>query len=115
VTKEWLAPRGAHELHRATGGNERVRAWVVKRPDGTWSWLVINKGATAAHVHAGGELHVAQYSRQEYVWHSDRARGHATVNRPPRHFEANGEIALPPFSITVASERRSTPASDARR
>lgn len=117
VTRTWLAPRGAHELHNvAIGGGQApspVRAWAVKRPDGTWSWLLLNKGQTPQRVRLGGE--VTQYSRLDYVWQSDGERGHATVNRPPRHFVAKDEIELPALSLTVANGAPPTPASDARR
>lgn len=99
VTKSWLAPRSPHELHRMTGGEPSVRAWAVRRSDGTWSWLVINKGQSAQRIRLSGD--VTQYSRLDYVWKSDRERSRATVNRPPRHFTAKGEIEVPGLSMTV--------------
>ena len=105
VTTSWLAPRGRHELHRVITGDEHVRAWAVKRPDGTWSWLLLNKGEAAQRVSIGGRLDVTQYSRGDYVWQNDGARGHPVVNRPPGQFTAEREIELPPFSMTVATAR----------
>jgi hypothetical protein len=101
LTRTWLAPRGPHELHRVDGTNGTLRAWAVRRPDGRWSWLLINKGETPQHVRLAGE--VTQYSRLDYVWESDGADGHPTINRPPRHFTAKGELELPPLSMTVCS------------
>ena len=43
INFEWLQPSGEHELYRIEGTDELLRAWAVRRPDGTWSVLIINK------------------------------------------------------------------------
>ena len=43
LTQEWVAPGDAvHQLFPATAGRD-VSAYAVKRPDGTWSVMLVNK------------------------------------------------------------------------
>ncbi len=96
VTHEWLLPSGTHELYAVRGTAELLRAFAVRRPDGTWAMLIVNKDgkprrinvgrALARHVGLKPDLHVVQYWRRDF---------------PPRRFRARDEIELPPQSLTV--------------
>jgi hypothetical protein len=54
VMKEWLAPRGEHTMLPVRGTDALLRAWAVRRPDGSVSLLLLNKGPEARTVRVGG-------------------------------------------------------------
>ena len=100
VTKEWLQPNGMHAMYGVTGAPPRVRAFAVRRPDGSMRMLVINKDPRSSQtIDCRGD--VVQYSKREYEWRAAAEHGRAIRNLPPRRFQANGMIELPPYSITV--------------
>jgi hypothetical protein len=102
LTHDWLAASGEHELHRVSGTTRSLTAFAAKRPDGTWSLLVINKGA-ATRVHVDGMRTAVQFSPREYAW--DRAKQHPSRSLPPRRFAVAGEeVTLPAMSVTVLQE-----------
>ncbi len=96
------SPRVRGEGGRRPG--EGLRAYVVKRPDTSWSLLILNVARTSARV-SGVDGDAVQYSPQQYEWRADGEQGHAIRNLPPRRFHAGGSIELPPWSITVVSFR----------
>ncbi len=103
VMREWLQPSGTHELHSVRGTTRFVRAFAVRRPDGTWAMLIINKDSRAAHrVRIGGDLRIVQYSRAEYEWHAAGENGRPIRDEPPPRYNARDEVTLPPYSLTVA-------------
>ena len=110
ITHDWLQASGTHEIHRVLGTSERLSAFAVRRPDGTWAMLLINKDdKRAQRVRFRGKLEVTQLSPREYVWD-------ATLRRParnsgPRRFTARDEVELPAWSVTVLriGERASGP------
>jgi hypothetical protein len=115
LMNEWLLPEGIHELYATRGTTTVLRAFAVRRPDGTWAMLIINKDAEkelrvrladvgpalSRSGRAENPTHVVQYSRREYTWHADGERGYATRDLPPRRFTARDELTLPPYSLTV--------------
>ena len=104
LTQEWLQPRGVHELHTVSGLPRLVRAFAVRRPDGSWATLIVNMDPRRGQsIAARGE--VVQYSREQYVWKAHGANGRATRNDPPKRFHATGIVRLPPYSITVVRAR----------
>jgi len=104
LTHDWLLPSGTHEIHRVLGTSESLSAYAVRRPDGTWAMLVINKDAThAQRVRIRGRLQVTQLSPREYVW--DAALRKPTRDTGPRRFNAKDEVELPAWSVTVVSFR----------
>lgn len=120
LTQEWVQPGlTRHTLFRATtalkdaAGNSLVTAYPVRRPDGRWSILLINRSASAitTRVRFGGaakpctgRLYGVQYSASQYAWHGGRDKGHPARDLPPRQIVAAGwgaAIRLPHQSITV--------------
>jgi hypothetical protein len=129
LTEEWAQPSDAPlEVYPATSdiqdakGQPLVTAYALRRPDGNWSLLLINKDpskafevglkildtqtgdATAPRLPAD----LYQYSRAQYVWHAERGRGHPLRDLPPAHAAlpaGASSVRLPPYSLTVFRER----------
>jgi hypothetical protein len=74
VMREWLAPRGEHTMLPVRGTDALLRAWAVRRPDGSVSLLLLNKAPQARTVRVSGRtmtlpsdsitVHVAPASRR---------------------------------------------------
>jgi len=118
---------GMHELHPAAGDLEDeahhklITAYAVKRPDGQWSLLMINKDPSNAHevqiafedggketaAHFSGRAKVVSFGAAEYVWHSDGAASHADPDGPAKRSEVEWKkgqkVTLPKASITVVT------------
>ena len=116
---------GTHQLFPAAGdledevGHELITAYAVKRPDGEWSLLIINKDPGNAHevkiaFENGGKETGAQYTglvkvvtfgASEYLWHPSGAASFADPDGPPKRSSVNwkeGQKALlPKASVTV--------------
>ena len=116
---------GLHELHPAAGDLEDeahhklITAYAVKRPDGGWSLLIVNKDPSNAHdVHIAfedggtstpaqfaGPVKMVTFGAAEYVWHSSGAASRADPDGPPKRSEINWQkgqkVFLPKASITV--------------
>jgi hypothetical protein len=54
VMTEWLAPRGEHTMLPVRGGDAALRAWAVRRPDGSVKVLIVNKEPRIREVRLGG-------------------------------------------------------------
>jgi hypothetical protein len=124
MAHDWVVPgAGLHRLYRARvdlpGGNagQTVVAYPVQRPDRTWAVLLINRDRITAHrmrlqagsASLGGPWRVVQYAARDYAWHAQGASGHPLRDDPPHRFMARaGQVALPPYSITVVQ----APAAD---
>ena len=125
LTADWAqAGDGEHQLYRvavssdapAPEGGPAVTAYAVKRPDGHWAILAVNrdeirparlalrlKGAVLK-----GPVEVVQYSPANYTWKPDGYAGHPSRNLPPFRStrpSAGAPITLPPYSLTVIRER----------
>jgi hypothetical protein len=118
---------GTHQLYAAwanlhdEAGGELITAYPVKRPDGDWSLLIINKDPSNAHqvkinFEKNGESTAAQFDgavkfvtfgAAEYVWHSSEGTSHADPDGPPVRGEVQWKdgqsILLPKASLTVIS------------
>jgi hypothetical protein len=116
---------GVHELYPAAGDLEDdahhtlMTAYAVKRPDGAWSLLILNKDPSNAHevslaFEDGGKATAMQFTgavkrvtfgAAEYVWHSSGKTSHADPDGPPKRSEmewkAGEKVLLPRASITV--------------
>jgi F5/8 type C domain len=126
INLEWVKHgAGAHQLFPAhadildDAGNELVTAYAVKRPDGEWSVLLVNKDASNAHrvklVLDRGDASVARqflgtvslvtFGAAEYVWHPDGANSHADPDGPLRRIsitaDKNSAFELPKASVAV--------------
>ncbi len=109
VTGTWLAPSGAHELYEVSGTTPLLRAWAVRRPDGSFALLVVNKDATqneAIRVAGWSEVEVAQFSSREYEWGANGEGGRPVRSKPPRRVPITGDVEIPAWSITVIEARK---------
>jgi hypothetical protein len=126
ITREWTSPLGgehamfaAESTARDEDGNELLSAYVVRRPDGTWATLLVNKDPSRAYRvtldfgsgHGGrrsGRRTVVSYSSAQYEWRADGAHGRPVRSEPPSSRTLRGGAALevPPYSMTVIREAR---------
>ena len=123
---EWVKHgAGKHELYPALAGvkddagHTLITAYGVKRPDGEWSLLMINKDPSNNHevilsfaqngndtpAHFSGEVKQVTFGAAEYVWHPSGATSHADPAGPAKtqHLRLNRgqKVILPKASITV--------------
>lgn len=120
---------GVHQLYPAAGDLEDeahhrlITAYAVKRPDGAWSLLILNKDPSNAHsvsiaFEDGGKETGAQFvgpvkmvtfGAAEYVWQWAGAASHADPDGPPKRSEMEWtkgqKVLLPKASITVVTGR----------
>jgi hypothetical protein len=129
LTGAWTAPgHGEHQVFKvgvtaaepAPEGGPAVTAYAVRRPDGRWAVMAVNrdearpanftlrvKGASGAAGRLRGPLEVVQYSSANYAWTPDGYKGHPSRNLPPTRSAPPGTaapIVLPPWSLTVIRE-----------
>jgi hypothetical protein len=130
INLDWVKHgAGMHRLYPAAGDlqdeahHNLITAYAVKRPDGAWSLLILNKDPSNAHAVSiafedGGKEKEAQLSgtvktvtfgATEYVWHSSGATSHADPDGPPKRSEMEWtkgqKVVLPKASITVVTGR----------
>ncbi len=121
---EWLQPSGGpHEIYACETksniepGSQGVSAFAVKRPDGKWSIMLINKDPQitwqvgirfkgrdgTVDTTLGGEADLYQFSARDYKWDAKLQR--PTRSRPPEHHRIedaeSGDLELAPYSLTV--------------
>jgi hypothetical protein len=137
INHEWLQSDGANQLFPAASditdgaGHTLVTAYAVKRPDGQWSIMLINKDQenshgvrlefTGAHAQFSGAIEESLFGRAQYHWtppqrefdaHMPESRnevqklytgGHADPDGPIAHQQvSNGkEVELPAASVVV--------------
>lgn len=120
ITHEWLELGPAqHRIYAATPftagePDSLLSAFAVKRPDGRWSILLVNRDdARSRRVRLRfaddsgavefGRLHDEWlFSRAQYRWNADGENGHPGPNRPPQHRRTrNSDIVLPPYALAV--------------
>jgi hypothetical protein len=134
LTQQWLAPgTDPHELYPAytnvlQGGLPLVTAYVAKRPDGTWSLMMVNKDAqphdvsvrfSEAQAHDGmmqpadralaqvftGDVTRVTFGSAQYAWQSNGALTVPMPNDPPAvtvlHATDSATYTVPARSITV--------------
>jgi hypothetical protein len=116
---------GMHQLYPAAADlqdeakHDLITAYAVKRPDGDWSLLIINKDPSNAHevkiafdengqataTQFSGPVKVVTFGAAEYSWHSSGATSHADPDGPPKRsivqWQAGKELLLPKASLTV--------------
>lgn len=128
LTHEWLQPGdGVHEIYPAAAdvlnerGEELVTAYAVKRPDGLWAIMVINKDPirtfdlrpvikTRIAPRSGyfkGRIDIHQYSREQYALGGPQHQPYPVKADEPEHRFVDVRedqplnISLPPFSLTI--------------
>ena len=124
INNEWVTHRsGTHYLYSVdvgledTAGNAIVTSYAVRRPDGQWALLLINKDKENAHPirvvfensgkigYFSGTVRMVTFGSEQYVWHGADSTAHADPNLPPvvSSIEASAQsvFTLPKASITV--------------
>jgi hypothetical protein len=126
INLEWVQPSdGVHKLFPAASdvgdgaGHVLVTSYAVKRPDGQWALLIINKDQENAHTvgisfddaakgTAGffaGPVSVTTFGKDQYQWHPDLNGGTADPDGPAVKSTIKGEpgtkFSLPAASVTV--------------
>ncbi|HST53778.1 MAG TPA: discoidin domain-containing protein [Pyrinomonadaceae bacterium] len=126
LTKLWAQPADEPlEVYTASADilngkrQELVTAYALRRPDGRWSLLLVNKDPRRAWTvrvrlsdarargdsYLRGPADLYQFSAAQYRWHSDGERGHPLRSQPPAHFNLGGRqalgVRLPPLSLSV--------------
>jgi hypothetical protein len=126
INLEWLQPGdGEHKLFAAESdvrdavGNHLITAYAAKRPDGTWSLMVINKDQENEHTvnisfsdrsqnarqEFSGPLSVKTFGKAQYAWHPSKDGGNADPDGPiaESSIAASPAMAytLPAASVTV--------------
>jgi len=123
VTREWLQPGDeVHEIYPASSnirdanGNALVTSYAVRRPDGSWSLLLINKDAkrafdlravTARSAKLEGDFEVYQYSSKQYALGGSQRNPYPVKADEPEHriVSTLSQVSLPPYSLTVIRGR----------
>jgi hypothetical protein len=126
INLDWLesGPQ-AHQLFEATSdvtdgaGHVLVTAYPVKRPDGQFALLIVNKDQDNAHrvridfndpahggaQHFAGEVSVSVFGQDQYRWQPSKDAGHADPDGPAQlsHLSAGADttFTLPAASIVV--------------
>jgi hypothetical protein len=126
INLEWVQPGdGLHKLFPAVSdvgdgaGHVLVTSYAVKRPDGQWALLIINKDQENAHTvgisfddtekgTAGffaGPVSVTTFGKDQYRWHPDLNGGTADPDGPAVKSTIKGEpgtkFSLPAASVTA--------------
>jgi hypothetical protein len=126
INLEWVKHgAGVHQLFPAVAdvmddaGHALVTVYAVKRPDGVWSMMLLNKDPSNAHsvkieftnagikeaAHFAGTVTRVTFGAEQYVWHSQGPKSHADPDGPAVASTVNansgGTFMLPRASITV--------------
>jgi len=125
VTEEWVRP--GDEVHRVfpassgvtdAAGRAVVTAYAVQRPDGQWGVLLVNKdpaaprtvrvafrdGEAQRDLSFSGDVAVATFGADNYVWHAKSDGGYADPDGPIARSTqpaGSGVFVLPKASVTV--------------
>lgn len=126
INLEWVKHgAGMHQLFPADSdvkddaGHTLVTAYAVKRPDGEWSLMLVNKDPSNDHPvkiefadsssnqtrQFTGQLMMVTFGAAQYVWHPEEANSHADPDGPlatsTLNAKAGGSFTLPRASVTV--------------
>jgi hypothetical protein len=100
-------------------GHTLITAYAVKRPDGEWSLLLINKdpsnehkvkiefanGEKTAVLKFAGDVEVVTFGAGEYVWHPAGSESFAEPDGPAKRTRVKlvdgAGVVLPKASVTV--------------
>lgn len=123
INLEWVKPGGeTHRCYRVStdirdgAGNELLAAYALRRPDGEWSLMIVNRDQENARKvrivfennsgnrEAGfsDEVRMVTFGTEQFQWHADEKNSHADPDGPPwtSILRATGET---PFTIPKAS------------
>jgi hypothetical protein len=128
INFEWIQHRsGVHQMFPSSievkdpEGNQLVTSYAVRRPDGNWSLMLINRDESNPHSvrvafddsknkrSFSGPVNLVTFGSEQYVWRDDGANSHADPDGPPAGKTASGgpqaAFTLPKASITVLRGR----------
>jgi hypothetical protein len=124
LSQEWMRPTDrTHEIYRVhiNLGNSTVSVYALRRPDGQWALLAINKNPShparlypefqfakdQAPVSFTGKIDFIQFSTQQYRWKDDGPNGYPRRSDPPTQMQrpASSSYELPPYSVSVLRGR----------
>ena len=126
MIRDWGDPADQpHQLFSATSdladpkGRAMVVAYPLRRPDGQWAVMLINRDEDHPHrlrivFHGDGAdrvfgkndpLQVVQYSPANYTWLDRKEASHPTKDLPPARFsmKPGDDVLLPAMSLSVVS------------
>jgi hypothetical protein len=126
INREWVLHRaGMHHMFSSSSdikdaeGNFLVTSYVVYRPDGNWSVMLVNRDENNAHgvriqfedasnkrtAIFSGAVTMVSFGSEQYVWIDDGPYSHADPDHPPvaASVTANSQTVfdLPKASVTV--------------
>jgi hypothetical protein len=126
INLEWVKHgAGTHQLFpvetgvKDDAGHDLVTVYAVKRPDGEWSLMIVNKDPVNAHSlniefaganakqpsHFSGSVSVVTFGADQYFWHPEGSKSHADPDGPPLtkslSIKSGQPFELPKASITV--------------
>jgi len=125
INLEWVQHRaGIHEMFPSSSditdadGNLLVTSYTVRRPDGTWSLMLVNRDETHPHTVRivfqdaqskrtapfAGPVTFVSFGSEQYVWINDGPNSHPDPDHPPVAALLQGPpstFTLPKASITV--------------
>jgi hypothetical protein len=120
---------GEHQLYGGVGDlvdeakHELLTAYAVKRPDGEWSLMIINKDPSNAHevkiafeengketgAQFAGPVTMVTFGAAEYVWRPSGATSHADPAGPAKRakveWKDRQKVTLPNASVMVLTGR----------
>lgn len=132
IAKDWVQPvDGIHKLFKTSSevndgnGNTLVTAYTMKRPDGKWSIMLINKDRDHEHVvkvrfdgaengkerFFSGPVDRIVFGPAQYQWHADPGSNAGDADpKEPRHRRSHGHPAPdgPPSETTLTSSGADT-------
>jgi hypothetical protein len=124
INLEWVkAGDEPHYLYRAScdamdGTDHRlVTVYAVRRPDGLWALLLVNRDQENAHpvrvafreLESGrngffsGPVTMVTFGREQYRWHAAGSNGHADPDGPPVTSSIPGAVSETVFTLPRAS------------
>jgi hypothetical protein len=126
INQEWVQHRaGTHFMFPSSveikdeQGNALVTSYAVRRPDSTWSLMLVNRDENNAHEvevtfddaknkqtrHFSGLVTVVSFGSEQYVWINDGPDSHADPDGPPVTSRVQAteitKYRLPKASVTV--------------
>jgi len=125
INREWVQHRaGVHHMYPSSveikdaDGNALVTSYAVRRPDGNWSMMLVNRDETNPHTvrvqfedsrgkqsYFSGLVTLVTFGSEQYVWINDGPNSHPDPDHPPvaSTVEAGSQttFTLPKASITV--------------
>ena len=125
INFEWVQHRsGMHQMFPATvnvkddDGNALVTTYAVRRPDGNWALMLVNRDELNPHSirvafedsdkrkgFFSGPVAVTTFGSEQYEWKNDGPNSHADPDGPIAGFHVNANAStiftLPKASVTV--------------